>query len=124
MRTISRRLEKLEARFAPLVETLDESRAADLRAKLRLLAGHVGEPLVAQLERLLEEVGPNRFPAELIRAYLSADGFVQAPNESLAETLTRALGIGMRELRSRIQQGQLGLVSRFEKSEIATDNGD
>jgi hypothetical protein len=122
MRTISRRLEKLEARFAPLVETKDERRAADLRAKLHLLVGHVGEPLVAQLERLLEEVGPNRFPAELIRAYLSADGFVQGPHESLAETLTRALGIVMRELRSRIQQGQLGLVSRFEKSEIAADN--
>jgi hypothetical protein len=96
----------------------------DLRAKLRLLAGHVGEPLVAQLERLLEEVGPNRFHAELIRAYLSADGFVQGPLESLAETLTRALGIGMRELRARIQQGQFGLVSRFEKSEIATDNAE
>ena len=70
MRTISRRLEKLEARFAPLAATLNESRAADLRAKLRLLAGRVEEPLVAQLERLLEEVGPNRFHAEFIRAYL------------------------------------------------------
>ena len=121
MRTISRRLEKLGARFAPLAKTLDERRAADLRAKLRLLAGHVGEPLVAQLERLLEGVGPNRFHAELIRAYLSADGFVQAPNESLAETLTRALGIGMPELRARIKQGPLGLVNRFEKSEIAAN---
>ena len=122
MRTINKRLEKLEARFAPLAETLDESRAAHLRAKLRLLVGRVGEPLVAQLESLLEEVGPNRFHAELIRANLSAYGSVQTPHESLAETLARALGIGMRKLRARIQQGQLGLVSRFEKSEIATDN--
>ena len=122
MRTINKRLEKLEARFAPLAATLDESRTADLRAKLRLLAGHVGEPLVAQLERLLEEVGPKRFHAQLIRAYLSTYGIVQGPLESLAETLTRVLGIGMRELRARIQQGQLGLVSRFEKSGIAADN--
>jgi len=58
------------------------------------------------LQEFLErEVGPNRFPAELIRAYLSAYGFAQTPLESLAETLARALGIGMSELKVRLQQG-------------------
>ena len=124
MRTISRRLEKLEARFAPLAETEHERRAADLHASLHRLAGHLGEPLVAQLEGLLEEIGPDQFRTELIRAHLSANGFVQGPNESLADTVCRALGIGMKELKVCVAQGRVGtaLLDRFRQPGTAVDN--
>ena len=119
MRTISRRPEKLEARFAPLAETEHGRRAADLHASLRRLAGHLGEPLVAQLEGLLEEIGPDQFHNELLRAELIANGFVQGPNESLADTVGRALGIGMKELKVCVVQGRVGaaLVERFRQPE-------
>jgi hypothetical protein len=40
--------------------------------------------------------------AEIVRGWLRAWGVQQQPEESLAETLARALGISMRELRDRL----------------------
>lgn len=120
MRTISGRLEKLEKILAFLVAKEDERGAASLRARLRGLAKRVGEPVVARLEKFLEEVGPGRFHTELIRVQLSAHGFVQGPKESLAETCARALGISPLELRVRLVQGKLGLESLRGSNESRT----
>src|SRR5262245_49067366 len=47
-------------------------------------------------------VEPCRAPVAELAAKLAARGFVRGPNESLAETLARALGISCQELRSRL----------------------
>jgi hypothetical protein len=44
---------------------------------------------------------------DTIRELLSIAGIAQEPNESLAETTARALGITCRELRVRMSQGRL-----------------
>lgn len=49
------------------------------------------------------------------RDFLAHHGFVQAPRESLAETMARAVEISTEELRSLIAQRQIGaaLLARF-----------
>jgi len=76
-----------------------------LRAKLRRLAKCVREPMIAQLERILDGIGPETFHLELIRARFDAYGFIHDRNESLAETCARALQISMSELRDRLERG-------------------
>jgi hypothetical protein len=44
-------------------------------------------------------------PSETIRKLLLAMGFQQGPNESLIETLARALGMACQELRDRLSKG-------------------
>jgi hypothetical protein len=44
---------------------------------------------------------------EAIRTLLCATGFEQEPQESLAETTARALGISCRDLRNRLSEGRL-----------------
>jgi hypothetical protein len=46
---------------------------------------------------------------------LREHGFVQRDNESFAETMARALGIGIREFKAQLAQGSIGraLVDRF-----------
>jgi hypothetical protein len=45
---------------------------------------------------------------EKLRALLRANNFQQEPNESLAETFARFLGISSRELRDRLMQRAYG----------------
>lgn len=101
MRTLTRRLEKLEKTLAPLVVNKTDD-AADLRASIRHSAKDIGQPLAAQFEELLDEIGPYQFQLELHRAYLLAHGFVQDPvRESLADTTCRAAGIRFEETKSK-----------------------
>ena len=46
--------------------------------------------------------------AQQIAESLSALGIVREPNESLAETTARAMGLSVRELRSELQQRAAG----------------
>lgn len=133
MRTISRRLEKLEKTLAFLVEEQDDGGAARIRAWIRGLATQVGDPVVEQLEKFLDEVGPEGFHLELIRGHLIAHGFPQHPNESLAETMSRAAGIAPVELKARLREGRTGMAFVLDRiglrgqpvqaATTATDNG-
>ena len=115
MRTLTRRLEKLEKTLAPLVVNKTDD-AADLRASIRHSAKDIGQPLAAQLEELLDEIGPYQFQLELHRAYLLAHGFVQDPvRESLAGTTCRAAGIRPEELRARMSEGRSGMEYVYEQ---------
>ena len=60
---------------------------------------------------------------EAARGYLSDHGFVQSGNESLAQTMARALGISTHELTVCIADGRIGsaLLARFRGPENATD---
>jgi hypothetical protein len=51
-------------------------------------------------------------------------GFVQSGNESLAQTMARALGISTHELRICVAEGRIGsaLLERFREPGIAADN--
>lgn len=114
MKPISRRLEKLEKIFAPLVEReTGWGKMAEFRDQLLRIAEQRGTP-VAQLKEELDAMG---LWQEAVRRYLSDHGFAQDPSESLAETVCRALEISSEELRLRLQQGQLGLVERFRPAE-------
>lgn len=115
MRTISKRLEKLERTFAPIAEDEADNQAADLRARIRLSAPSIGQPVAAELEKLLDEVGPQRFHTELHRAHLIAHGFVQGANESLAETTCRAAGISSEDLKARMFEGRSGMAFVYEQ---------
>jgi hypothetical protein len=56
-----------------------------------------------KLEEAIKPVAePCPSPAAEIAAGIAAWGFVPGPNESLAETFARALGISSRELRAQI----------------------
>lgn len=126
MRTISRRLEKLEKIIAPTVEKDDGwGSMAPLREQLLRQAQERGEPFVADMKKQLDAMGPLGLWSELARVHLGDHGFVQQGTESFAETMCRALGIGSSELRVSIQEGRLGrdLVNRFGGAKTATDNG-
>ncbi len=115
MRTISKRLEKLERTFAPIAEDQADNQAADLRARIRCSAPSIGQPAAAELEKLLDEIGPQRFHTDLHRAHLIAHGFVQDTNESLAETTCRAAGISSEELKARMFEGRSGMAFVYEQ---------
>ncbi|MBZ5625192.1 MAG: hypothetical protein LAQ69_41800 [Acidobacteriia bacterium] len=51
-------------------------------------------------------------PAPEIAQRLARIGIVRDPNESLAETTARAMGISVRELRAELQQRAAGITSR------------
>jgi hypothetical protein len=48
-------------------------------------------------------------PAPEIASWLASKGFVREPNESLADTMGRALGLSMPELRAALQRRADGL---------------
>ena len=127
MRAILRRLQKLEKKFVPAapVETeWDEwDSMAGIRDKLLELAKPRGELAVAQLRTELEQLGPSGLWIEIARCHLREHGFVQNDEEGFAETLARALGISLPELRLCIAQGQIGraLLERFTEPRIASD---
>src|ERR1039457_3358568 len=108
MRTILRRLQKLEKKFVPAapVETeWDEWDMAGIRDKLLDRVKPRGELAVAQLRTELEQLGPSGLWIEIARCHLREHGFVQNDEEGFAETLARALGISLPELRLCIAQG-------------------
>jgi hypothetical protein len=125
MRAISRRLIKLEKVFARVARSEDTwGRMAEFRDELLRLAAQRGEPSVAALAEELENLGPLGLWREAARGYLSDHGFVQSGNESLAQTMARALGIDTDELRVWIAEGRIGsaLLDRFREPLIAADN--
>jgi hypothetical protein len=69
--------------------------------------------------------GPLRFRMEIIGAYLRLRGIEQGSNESFAQTMARALGIGTPELGVRMRDGTFGkdLWNKYEDVNTATDNG-
>jgi hypothetical protein len=73
------------------------------------------EACVAETRSQLESLGPYGLWLEAVRGWLKDHGFVQASDESFAETTSRALGIGIDELRVSIAQGQIvsALLERF-----------
>jgi hypothetical protein len=124
MRVISRRLIKLEKVFARVAESATEwGSMAKFRDRLLQLAEQRGEPTVAELREELEQLGPAGLWRETARGYLSDRGFVQSGNESLAQTMARALGISTHELRVCIAGNRIGtaLLERFRKPENTTD---
>jgi hypothetical protein len=124
MKTICRRLQKLEKTLAPAVTgRVGWGSMAGIRDNLLRAAKLRGAPAVAQLRTELDEFGPCGLWRETARYHLREHGFVQGGNESFAETMARALGIGMRELRDSIAQGRIGslLAGRFEAPGIDAD---
>ena len=51
---------------------------------------------------------PSRNVCEMIRQHLSARGYVQTENESLAETMARAFGMDCGELRNYLRERAAG----------------
>jgi hypothetical protein len=127
MKAISRRLAKLETVFAPVSTSEDVwGSMAEFRDELLRQAEERGEPSVAELREELERLGPLGLWREAARGFLSDHGFVQGGNESLAQTMARALAISTHELRVCIAEGRIGsaLLDRFRDPVIATDNAE
>jgi hypothetical protein len=110
MSTLRRRLEKLEKILAPTVaKDAGWGTMATCRDLLLSRAQERGELFVEEIKNQLETIGPSGLWIEVARDYLWNRGFVQRPTESFAETIGRALGIGSAALRTRIQEGRLGM---------------
>jgi hypothetical protein len=125
MRAISRRLEQLEKVFARVARSEDTwGSMAKFRDRLLQLAGQRDAASVAAVKEELERIGPAGLWRETARGYLCDHGFVQGGNESLAQTMARALGISTHELRICIAENRVGaaLLARFRESRIAADN--
>lgn len=122
MRTIGKRLERLERTFAPLVnKEANWGRMARFRDELLRNAEHRSAAAVAQLKKEMDERGPLGLWFDVARSHLRDHGFVQTDHESFAETMARALGIDSEQLKACIAQGQIGamLVNRFKDSQGA-----
>jgi hypothetical protein len=60
---------------------------------------------LAILEKAMRKPGPtvlDESPALLLASRLAAMGIERGPTESLAETIARAMGIGVKELRAKL----------------------
>jgi hypothetical protein len=66
---------------------------------------------IARIEKALPKPARERVEpaAPLIAAWLAARGFLPGPNESLAETWARAMGISSRQLRAELHLRAAGL---------------
>ena len=104
--TIKRRLENLEATLARSVETAKDTLLDAIRASIRGLVRIVGKESATQAERYLDELGPEEFTKQTIKGVLQGHGYERRPNESLAETMARAMGITSSELKARLQRGE------------------
>src|SRR5260370_26585132 len=125
MRALSRRLEKLEKVLARVAKSEDTwGSMAEFRDRLLQLAEQRDAPSIAALREELERIGPSGLWFETARGYLCDHGFVQSGNESLAQTMARALGISTHDLRICIADGRIGsaLLERFRGPRIAADN--
>jgi hypothetical protein len=122
---IVNRLEKLEKVFAHVAGSATIwGSMAKFRDKLLLLAEQRDAPSVAALREELDRLGPAGLWRETARGYLCDHGFVQSGNESLAQTMARALGISTHELRICIAENRVSaaLLERFREPGIAADN--
>ena len=118
MRKIANRLEKLEKVFARVAASATIwGSMAKFRDKLLLLAEQRDARSVAALREELDRLGPAGLWRETARGYLCDHGFVQSANESLAQTMARALGINTDELRVCIAENRIGkaLLDRFRE---------
>ena len=128
MRKIVNRLEKLEKVFARVAARAASATIwgsmAKFRDRLLLLVEHRDASSVAALGEELERLGPAGLWLETARCYLRDHGFVQSGNESLSQTMARALGISTHELRICIAENRVGaaLQARFRERGIAADN--
>jgi hypothetical protein len=125
MRKIANRLEKLEQVLARVAKARTTwGSMAEFRDRLLQLAEQRDAPSVAELREELEQLGPAGLWRETARGYLCDHGFVPSGNESLAQTMARALGISTHELRICIAENRVGaaLLDRFREPGIAADN--
>ena len=108
MKTISRRLQKLESLLAPRVEKQDDwGSMAVVRDKIVRHAERSSESCGNAIREELDKLGPAGLWRETVRSLLADHGFVQNCDESFAETMARVLGIGTDQLRILIAQGQI-----------------
>jgi hypothetical protein len=124
MRKIVHRLEKLEQVLARVAKARTTwGGMAKFRDRLLLLAEQRDALSVAALREELDRLGPAGLWRETARGYLCEHGFVQSGNESLAQTMARALGISTHELRNCIAENRVGaaLLERFREPENTTD---
>jgi hypothetical protein len=122
---IVNRLEKLEKVFARVAaNAIIWGCMGKFRDRLLQLAEHRDASSVAALREELERLGPAGYWLETACCYLRDHGFVQSGNESLAQTMARALGINTDELRVCIAENRIGtaLLERFREPLIAADN--
>ena len=125
MKTLGKRLERLERSFAVRIGDSDDwGGLAKVRDEMLRRAERLGEPRCSEFRTKLDALGPTGLWCQGVRGLLAEHGIVQAGDESLAETVARALDIGTDELRACIAQGRIGsaLLQRFEECGIATDN--
>jgi hypothetical protein len=124
MRKIVHRLEKLEQVLARVAKARTTwGSMARFRDSLLQLAEKKDPQSVAALRVELERLGPGGLWRETARGYLCDHGFTQSGNESLAQTMARALGINTDELRICIAENRIGaaLLKRFSGTGDATD---
>jgi hypothetical protein len=108
MKTIGRRLQKLERSLALRVGNGDDwGRLAGVRDEIVLQAERLSESYGAAIRVELDSLGPAGLWRETARTILVDHGFVQSGAESFAETMARVLGIGTDQLRILIAQGQI-----------------
>jgi len=81
-------------------------RALEVAAWERTEMNHRLKSRIARMERTLPRlpapVVPSQCPALLLASRLAGWGIERGPNESLAETTARAMGIGVRDLRAKL----------------------
>jgi len=119
MRRLNNRLQKLEIVLARRAVGDDGwGGMAFLRDRLLRLAEPWGEAHVAEMKAQLDSLGPRGLWCEVCRTFLADHRIVQSRDESLAETIARALGIDTSDLTVLLQQGRIGaaLIERFPLS--------
>jgi hypothetical protein len=124
LKAITRRLKQLEQAFATAaVAQPGWGKLATLRDKLLRLVAPRGQEAVSQLKAELDQGGPTGLAIDLIKCQLADHGFKPDANESLAETIARALSISLRELRACMEEGRLfaALAEQFQRAGIASD---
>jgi hypothetical protein len=86
-----------------------------LRNQVLKLARASGESHIAEIEAQLDSLGPHGLWCEVCRSVLADSAIFQSGDESFAETIARALGISIDELRILMARGQISsvLVERF-----------
>ena len=122
--TIKRRIEELETTLARSVETAKDTLLEAVRTRIRGLAKIVGKETAAQAEYYLNKLGPEEFTKQTIKGALQGHGIERRPNESLAETMARAMGITSSELKVRLQRGEGLSLPAPEMPERRTESED
>jgi|HubBroStandDraft_5_1064220.scaffolds.fasta_scaffold33776_2 hypothetical protein len=105
MKAISKRLPRLETLFAPGAEKEDDwGGMAGVRDEMLRVAARLGEHRCSEIRTELDALGPAGLWREAVRGFLVDHGFIQAGDESFAETVARSLDIGTDKLRVCIAQ--------------------